>query len=135
MAFWFEAAHPYFFEHSDGANVVIETLGSDHLDPLRLKGPGDETMRHLGSIPLPLIFGNDVVANLHHACLVRPAPESHAADSYLVSCMDDDPIPDAACRIFLHRLNKEGSRFCHIRPWPGVRNMDPKYFRQFRFLA
>ena len=56
MAFWFEAAHPYFFEHSDGANVVIETLGSDHLDPLRLKGPGDETMRHLGSIPLPLFY-------------------------------------------------------------------------------
>src|SRR5205823_4351737 len=108
IAFWFEAAHSYFFEHSDRANVVIETFGSDHLDPLRLKGPVDETMRHLGSIPLPLIFGNDVVANLHHAGLVRPSLEAHAADSYLVSCMYDDPIPDAAGRIFLHRCDKEG---------------------------
>ena len=50
MAFWFEAAHPYFFEHSDGANVVIETLGNDHLDPLREKGPGDDLRRFVSSI-------------------------------------------------------------------------------------
>src|SRR5260370_8180007 len=90
-----------------------------------MKSPLDDTTRHLGCISLPFIRGNDIVANLHHSCLVRSAVEADAADSYLLSFMENNAIPDKTCRVFLHDLDKKGERFQQIGSWPAIRNFYP----------
>src|SRR6266568_1338718 len=101
MAFGWEAKHPGFFEDSDGAEIVIKALGGDHLDAGRLKSPVDHPTRHLGGISLPFIGRNDIVANLHPACLVRRAVEPDAADRYLVRLMENNAVPNKTQRVLL----------------------------------
>src|SRR6266446_7514079 len=103
-----EATHPDFLEDSDGAKIVIQALGGDHLNIRGTKSPLDDTTRHLGGIALPFIGGNDIVADLHHACRVRRAVEPDAADSDLLSFMENNAIPDKTCRVLLHGLDKKG---------------------------
>ena len=47
-AFGWETTHPDFFENSDGAEIIIQALGSNHLDAGYLKSPFDHPTRHLG---------------------------------------------------------------------------------------
>src|SRR5258708_25639716 len=108
----------------------MKACSSDHLNTGGMKSPLDDTTRHLGCISLPFIRGNDIVANLHHSCLVRSAVEPHAADSYLLSFMDNNAIPDKTRRVLLHGLDKKGERFQQIDSWPGVRNLYLEHLSQ-----
>src|SRR5579859_7228961 len=129
MAFRCEATHPNFFEDSDGANVVIETLRGDQLDAGHLESPVDHPACHLGGIALPFIGGNDIVTNLHPACLVRRAVEADATDGYLVSFVENNAIPDTARWVLLHGLDKRWERFLQIGSRPGIRNRYPEQLR------
>ena len=66
-AFAWETTHSDFFEDSDGAEIIIQALGSNHLDIGYLKSSVDHPTRHLGGISLPFIGRNDIVANLYPA--------------------------------------------------------------------
>jgi hypothetical protein len=112
MAFGWETTHANFFEDLDGAEIVITVFRSDYLNTGRLKSPLDHPARHLGGVALPFIGGNDIVANLHPAGLVRRAMEPDAANSYLVSFVENTAIPDLTQRVLLHGLDKMGERFC-----------------------
>src|SRR5579863_6626870 len=135
MAFGWETTHPDFFEDSDGAEIIIQALGSNHLDTGYLKSPVDHPTRHLGGISLPFIGGNDIVANLHPACLVRRAVEADATDRYLVSLMENNAVPDQTQRVLLHGRDKKGERFQQVGSAPGIRNRYPEQLRQSGSLS
>src|SRR5579875_716131 len=112
--------HPHLLKDSDGANVVLKAFSGNHLNTGRMKGPVDDTTYHLGCISLSFIGGNDIVTDLHHSRLIWSAVKADATNSYLVSFVNNNAVPDKTCRVLLHGFDKKRERFQQIGSRPGI---------------
>src|SRR6266516_1530868 len=134
IPFWLQAMHPYLFEHFDRADIIIEALGGNNIDPLFLKCPCNETMRHFSRIALIAILRNDAIPDLDNPLLVWSAHKPYIANHGLVRFVDNDPVPNRIGWRFFHLLHKERQGFCQVWPRPVLRYTHSEHFNQPGFI-